>query len=68
MWQVFFAGKISRLLAKYVRTIHVRRQVNKHRTDEWWVISVLPEDGDGVSPRNVFFKSFDVADRPRRLY
>ena len=31
-------------------------------------ISVLPEDGDGASPRNVAsFKLFDAADGPRRL-
>lgn len=41
----------------------------KHRIDECWVISVLPEDGDEASPRNVAsFKSPDVADGPRRLY
>jgi hypothetical protein len=30
--------------------------------------SVLPEDGDGDSPRNVVFKRVDAAVRPRRLY
>jgi hypothetical protein len=30
--------------------------------------SVLPEDGDGASPRNVVFKRIDAAVRPRRLY
>jgi hypothetical protein len=30
--------------------------------------SVLPEDGDGASPRNVVFKRVDAAVRPRRLY
>jgi hypothetical protein len=30
--------------------------------------SVLPEDGDGTSPRNVVFKPVKTADRPRRLY
>jgi hypothetical protein len=29
---------------------------------------VLPEDGDGASPRNVVFKRVDAALRPRRLY
>jgi hypothetical protein len=29
---------------------------------------VLPEDGDGASPRNVVFKRIDAAVRPRRLY
>jgi hypothetical protein len=28
----------------------------------------LPEDGDGASPRNVVFKRYDAAVRPRRLY
>jgi hypothetical protein len=30
-------------------------------------LSVLPEDGDGASPRNVVFKRIDAAVRPRRL-
>jgi hypothetical protein len=30
--------------------------------------TVLPEDGDGASPRNVVFKRVDAAVRPRRLY
>jgi hypothetical protein len=29
---------------------------------------VLPEDGDGASPRNVVFKRIDAAVRPRKLY
>jgi hypothetical protein len=33
-----------------------------------YVESVLPEDGDGASPRNVVFKRFDAAVRPTRLY
>jgi hypothetical protein len=44
------------------------RQVEKHGTDELYVKSVLPEDGDGASPRNVVFKRIDAAVRPRRLY
>ena len=31
------------------------------------LISVLPEDGDGASPRNVVFKPVNAADRPRRI-
>jgi hypothetical protein len=31
-------------------------------------VKVLPEDGDGASPRNVVFKRIDAAVRPRRLY
>jgi hypothetical protein len=42
-----------------------RHKVDKHGTDEWWVKSVLPEDGDGASPRNIVFKSADTADGPR---
>jgi hypothetical protein len=30
--------------------------------------SILPEDGDGASPRNVVFKRIDAAVRQRRLY
>jgi hypothetical protein len=30
--------------------------------------SVLPEDGDGASPRNVVFKRIDAAVRPRKIY
>jgi hypothetical protein len=30
--------------------------------------SVLPEDEDGASPRNVVFKRIDAALRPRKLY
>jgi hypothetical protein len=30
--------------------------------------TVLPEDGNGASPRNVVFKRTDAAVRPRRLY
>jgi hypothetical protein len=44
------------------------RQVEKHGTDELYLKSVLPEDGDGASPRNVVFKRVDAAVRPRRLY
>jgi hypothetical protein len=44
------------------------RQVEKHGTDELYVKSVLPEDGDGASTRNVVFKRIDAAVRPRRLY
>jgi hypothetical protein len=36
------------------------------KTDLFW--SVLPEDGDGASPRNVVFKWIDAAVHPRRLY
>jgi hypothetical protein len=43
------------------------RQVEKHGTDELYVKSVLPEDGDGTSPRNVVFNRVDAAVRPRRL-
>ena len=32
-------------------------------------IPVLPDDGDGASPRNVvFFQPFEAADGPRSLY
>jgi hypothetical protein len=44
------------------------RQVEKHGTDEQCVNSGLPEEGDGVSARNVVFKPVNAADRPRRLY
>jgi hypothetical protein len=36
-------------------------------SDEQYVKSVLPEDWDGASPRNVVFKRVDAAVRPRRL-
>jgi hypothetical protein len=36
--------------------------------DKQCVKSVLPEDGDGASPRNVVFKRVNAAVRPRRLY
>jgi hypothetical protein len=42
--------------------------LEKHGTDQQYVKSVLPEDGDGASPRNIVFKPVDVADGPRRLY
>jgi hypothetical protein len=38
------------------------------RTDELYVKSVLPEDGDGASPRNVVLKRIGAAVRPRKLY
>jgi hypothetical protein len=44
------------------------RQVEKHGTDDLYVKSVLPEDGDGARPRNVVFKRIDAAVRPKRLY
>jgi hypothetical protein len=44
------------------------RQVEKHGTDELYVKSVLLEDGDGASPRNVVFKWIDAAVRPRKLF
>jgi hypothetical protein len=31
-------------------------------------LKVLPEDGDGASPRNVAFKPVNAAEHPRRLY
>jgi hypothetical protein len=43
-------------------------QVEKHGTDKLYVKSVLPEDGDGASPRNVVFKRIDAAVRPRKLH
>jgi hypothetical protein len=39
-----------------------------HGTDELYVKSVLPEDGDGARPRNVVFKRIDAAVRPRKVY
>jgi hypothetical protein len=44
------------------------RQAEKHGTDELYIKSVLPEDGDGASPRNVVFKRIDAAVRPRKLH
>jgi hypothetical protein len=48
--------------------VEVEVQVEKHGTEELYVKSDLPEDGDGASPRNVVFKLIDAAVRPRRLY
>jgi hypothetical protein len=54
--------------ARLCRVWTLPQQVEKHGTDELYVKSVLPEDGDGASPRNIVFKRIDAAVRPRRLY
>jgi hypothetical protein len=70
MIQYSFLGRAaaSIRLNTTFRGFSLPRQVEKHGTDELYVKSVLPEDGDGASPRNVVFKRADAAERLRRLY
>jgi hypothetical protein len=45
-----------------------KRRVENRLGKPFHLKPILPEDGDGASPRNVVFKRVDMAVRPRRLY
>jgi hypothetical protein len=75
MIQYSFLGRSARLTGLNTTSVghfepvwfSLPRQVGKHGTDEQCVKTVLPEDGDWSSPRNVVFKPVNAADGPRRL-